>query len=95
MTPHFLESALSALPPAMVFAMTVGSTNSALLFLLLGRRISRLIPCLLLGAMGGAVGQWGAAFLPPLPLLMGETNVLAATVAAWLSLLVARSLGLW
>ena len=86
---------LSAIPPWLVLAIVVGVINAAACFMLVGRRVSRLGWYVGLGALAGGLGQvFGAALQAPEPVKIGELNVLAASVAAWAVVLVARLAGL-
>jgi hypothetical protein len=76
-------------------AALVGVINAAACFLLLGRRLSHLAWYVVLGALAAGLGQVvGDALDAPNPLQIGELNVLAASVAAWVIVLVARVAGL-
>ena len=83
------------MPPWLVLAALVGVINAAACFLLLGRRLSHLAWYVVLGALAAGLGQVvGDALDAPNPLQIGELNVLAASVAAWVIVLVARVAGL-
>jgi hypothetical protein len=86
---------LSAVPPWLALAAIVGVINAAACFMLVGRRVSRLGWYVGLGALAAGLGQvFGAALAAPEPVKIGELNVLAASVAAWVIVLVARLAGL-
>ena len=93
--PSALSEVLAGLPPWLVLAAVVGVINAAACFMLVGRRVSRLGWYVGLGALAGGLGQvFGAALEAPEPVRIGELNVLAASVAAWVIVLVARLAGL-
>jgi hypothetical protein len=93
--PSALSGALAALPPWLLLAALVGVINAAACFMLVGRRISHLGWYAVLGALAAGLGQvFGAAIQAPEPVKIGDLNVLAASVAAWLVVLVARVAGL-
>jgi hypothetical protein len=93
--PSALSEALAAVPPWLALAGVVGVINAAACFMLVGRRISRLGWYVGLGALAGGLGQvFGAALEAPEPVKVGELNVLAASVGAWVVVLVARLAGL-
>ena len=93
--PSALSEALAVVPPWLGLAGVVGVINAAACFMLVGRRLSRLGWYVGLGALAAGLGQvFGAALRAPEPLKIGELNVLAASVAAWLVVLVARLAGL-
>jgi hypothetical protein len=93
--PPGLLDLLAAVPPWLLLAIVVGVINAAACFMLVGRRISRLGWYVGLGALAAGLGQvFGAAVQAPEPVKIGELNVLAASVAAWAVVLVARLAGL-
>jgi hypothetical protein len=93
--PAAVSGALAGVPPWLVLAGLVGVINAAACFMLVGRRVSHLAWYVVLGALAAGVGQvFGAAVQAPEPLRIGELNVLAASVAAWVIVLVARLAGL-
>jgi hypothetical protein len=93
--PSALSGALAALPPWLLLAGLVGVINAAACFMLVGRRVSRLGWYVVLGALAAGLGQvFGAALEAPEPVKIGELNVLAASLAAWVIVLVARLAGL-
>ncbi len=93
--PPGLTSLLANVPPWLLLAALVGVINGAACFVLVGRRILHLPWYALLGALAGGLGQVvGAAMEVPSPIQIGELNLLAASVGAWLLVLLARSAGL-
>ena len=89
------SDALAAVPPWLLLAGVVGVINAAACFMLVGRRLSRLGWYVGLGALAAGLGQvFGAALQTPEPVKIGELNVLAASVAAWAIVLIARLAGL-
>ena len=93
--PSALSEPLAVVPPWLALAGLVGVINAAACFMLVGRRISRLGWYVGLGALAAGLGQvFGAALQAPEPLKIGDLNVLAASVAAWAIVLVARLAGL-
>ena len=86
-----MPSIVAALPPAAVLAAFVGLMHGALFHLLFGRGFRQLGLQLLIGMVGGVLG--GAvvgAMIPPAILAIGDTNLIATTVCAWLALGIAR-----
>src|ERR1700687_3676412 len=89
--PSFLPANLSPLPPWLVLAGLLGVINAAACFMLIGRRVSRLGPYAALGMFAACLGQVvGAAVQAPGPLMIGDLNVLAASVGACAVVLAAR-----
>jgi hypothetical protein len=90
-----LQPALSLLPPWLVLASFLGVINAAACFLLVGRHVSRVTWYALLGLFAASLGQVVSTALPvPNPLPIGDLNVLGASAAAWLIVLLARLWGL-
>jgi hypothetical protein len=90
-----LQPALSLLPPWLVLASLLGVINAAACFMLVGRHLSRVTWYALLGLFAASLGQVVATALSlPSPLPIGDLNVLAASLAAWLIVLLARLSGL-
>lgn len=88
-------AALALVPPWLVLAGLVGVINAAACFMLVGRRVRHLGWYVVLGALAAGLGQvFGDAMQAPVPLKIGDLNVLAASVGAWLVVLVARLAGL-
>ena len=90
-----MQLALSLVPPWLVLASLLGVINAAACFMLVGRALSRVTWYALLGLFAVSLGQVVASVLPlanPLPI--GDLNVLAASLAAWLVVLLARLWGL-
>jgi uncharacterized membrane protein len=88
-------TALALLPPWLVVAALLGVINGAASFMLIGRHISGLAWYALLGIFAAGLGQVvGAALHIPEPLKIGEVNVLATSLGAWMILVAARAGGL-
>ena len=86
---------LAPLPPWLVLAGLLGLINAAACFLLVGRHWSKLAWYAVLGIFAASLGQVvGAAIGAPQPLLIGDLNVLTASVGASGVLLAARLGGL-
>lgn len=95
MPPPAVSGLLAIVPPWLVMAALLGVINAAACFLLLGRRLGHLAWYAAIGALAAGVGQvFGAAVQAPEPVKVGELNVLAASVAAWVVLVAARLAGL-
>ena len=88
-------TALALLPPWLVIAALLGVINGAASFMLIGRHLSGLAWYALLGIFAAGLGQVvGGAIHLPEPLKIGEVNVLATSVGAWMVLVAARAGGL-
>ena len=86
---------LAPLPPWLVLAGLLGVMNAAACFLLVGRHWSKLAWYAVLGIFAASLGQVvGSAVGAPQPLMIGDLNVLTASVGACGVLLSARLSGL-
>lgn len=92
--PPLAPAGLLALPPWLILAGLLGVINAAACFMLIGRRLSRLAWYAVLGIFAAGLGQVvGTAVHAPEPLAIGDLNVLAASSATWLAVIVARLVG--
>jgi hypothetical protein len=73
-----------------VLAALVGVMHGALFHLLFGQRLRHLAVAVAVGLIGGAVGGLVGTMIPPAVLMVGETNLIATTLAAWTGLGIAR-----
>lgn len=90
-----MTTALPPLPPWLVLAGLLGVINGAACFMLVGRHLGRLAWYALVGLFSACLGQVvSTAVAVPQPLLIGDVNVLATSVAACVVLLAARLAGL-
>jgi uncharacterized membrane protein len=88
-------SALALLPPWLVLSALLGVINGAASFMLIGRHVRGLAWYALLGIFAAGLGQVvGEAVHMPVPLKIGDVNVLSTSVGAWLVLVAARACGL-
>jgi hypothetical protein len=86
---------LAPLPPWLVLAGLLGVINAAACFLLVGRHWSMLAWYAVLGIFAASLGQVvGSAVGAPQPLMIGDLNVLTASVGACSVVLAARLGGL-
>jgi uncharacterized membrane protein len=93
--PPFVVTLLTPVPPWLVLAALLGIINAAACFMLVGRRASRLVWYVVLGIFAASLGQVvGAAVQAPVPLSIGDLNVMAASVGACTVVLGARLGGL-
>jgi hypothetical protein len=83
------------LPPWVLLAVLLGLINAAACFMLVGRHWSRLAWYAVLGIIAASLGQLvSSAIGAPMPLGIGDLNVLAVSVAASGVILSARLSGL-
>ncbi|HET6319573.1 MAG TPA: hypothetical protein VFG86_24205 [Chloroflexota bacterium] len=88
-------SALAFVPPWLVLAALLGVINGAASFMLIGRHPSGLAWYALLGIFAAGLGQVvGDALHLPVPLKIGDVNVLATSLGTWIVLIAARFGGL-
>ena len=86
---------LGVLPPWLVLAGLLGVINGAASYMLIGRDVGGLGWYVLLGIFAAGLGQVvGSALSVPVPLQIGEVNVLATSMGAWMVLVAARAGGL-
>jgi len=89
--PPILPSGSVPFPPWLVLAGLLGVINAAACFMLIGNHLSRLGWYVMLGVFAAALGQVVAEALGmPAALLIGDVNVVAASIGAWSAVLVAR-----
>jgi uncharacterized membrane protein len=78
-----------------VLAGLLGVINGAACFMVVGRHLSRLGWYVVLGVFAAGLGQVvGAAVQAPVPLKIGDVNVLTASLGVWMVIVAARSGGL-
>ena len=85
-----MVSVLYSFPPTAVLAAFVGLMHGALFHLVLGRGFRQLVIQLVLGTLGGLLGAVVGSMIPPAILAIGDTNLIATTLCAWLVLGIAR-----
>ena len=73
-----------------MLAAFVGLMYGALFHLLFGRGFRQLAIQLLLAAVGAVIGAAIGSIIPPAIVAIGDTNLIATTVCAWLALVIAR-----
>lgn len=84
--------ALIAVPPTVYLAVLLGLINSAVFYLGLGRGPRLFAPYLILGAAGAVAGAMIGKQLPEAGPMIGDVSIIATSVAAWVVLLIARSM---
>jgi hypothetical protein len=83
------------LPPWLVLAGLLGAISAAACFMLAGREVWRVPWYALVGLFAASLAQVVAMAVPlPAPLLIGDVNVLAASLGACGVVLAARAWGL-
>jgi hypothetical protein len=93
--PPLVISLIAPLPPWLVLAALLGVINAAACFMLVGRRVSRLAWYAVLGVFAASLSQVvSAAVQAPIPLSIGDLNVVAASLGACGVVLAARATGL-
>ena len=93
MTPY-LELLLGVVPVWLVITPLVGVMNGALFFLLAGRRPSSLPLYIVLASVAASLAQAsGLVGANEPPYSLGDVHVVAASLAAWVTLAVARAAG--
>ena len=81
---------LPLIPPWVVLSGLLGLLYGGLFHLLFGRRIHQLPVALLIGGLASLLGGLLGSIIPPAVLEIGDTNLIAATLVAWLALGIAR-----
>jgi hypothetical protein len=90
-----MDSLLQLAPPWLMIVPLVGMINASLFFILIGRRPISL-PIYAIVAIIGALFVQSMSFVKPgePPLSLGEVNLVATTIGAWVTLVMVRSVGL-
>jgi hypothetical protein len=90
-----MDALLQVLPPWLVIVPLIGLINAALFFVIAGRRsIGLPLYAFVAIAAATAVQSFGIARAGEPPLSLGEVNLVATSVGAWVSLVVIRWIGL-
>jgi LysM repeat protein len=82
---------LQGSPPFAFVGALVGMVNSSLFYLVLGRSLRLFVPFLFLGTAAAVIGVTVSRQLPQSGTVIGEVDLVAASVATWIILLIARS----
>jgi hypothetical protein len=85
-----MQDVIASVPPWAVLATFLGIMYGALFHLFFGSGFRQLGAQLVIGAVGALVGGLVGTMIPPAILAVGETNLLATAVGAWLALGIAR-----
>jgi hypothetical protein len=64
--------------------------HGALFHLVVGQHVRQLPPSLGIGFAAGVAGGYLGTMIPPAVLAIGETNLIATAMSAWLALVIAR-----
>jgi LysM repeat protein len=88
---RWIEPLISGASPFVFVGALVGVVNSCLFYLVLGRSLALFIPFMLIGAAAAVVGVTVSRQLPESGPMIGEVDLVVASVATWLTLLIARS----
>jgi hypothetical protein len=81
---------LGLVPPWVLLSALLGLMHGALFHLLFGNRLRQLPTAILMGIGGCMAGGLLGTMIPPAILEVGDTNLIATTAVAWLSLGIAR-----
>jgi uncharacterized membrane protein len=84
------QTIVSFLPPWALLAALLGVMHGALFHLLFGRALRQLPAGVAIGLVGSVAGGLIGTMIPPAVLMVGETNLIATTLAAWAGLGIAR-----
>ena len=87
-----MQQVLVFLPPWVVLAALLGIMHGALFQLLFGQRMRQLATALLFGLAGSILGGLVGTMIPPAIFMIGETNLIATTLAAWAGIGIAHLL---
>jgi len=86
---------LAAVPPWLIMAGLLGIINAAACFMLVGRRLRRLVWYVSLGVLAAWLGQaLGTGLRLPDPVRIGDVHVAAASGGAWAAAMLLRLAGL-
>jgi hypothetical protein len=90
-----LMALTATLPPWLLLAGLLGVINGSASFMLIGTHLSRLAWYVVLGIFAAGLGQVvGGAVALPAPVKIGDVNVLATSMGAWMIIIAARAGGL-
>ena len=90
-----MDALFQLLPPWMVIAPLIGLINASLFFVIVGRRPVGLPVYAMVAIVAATLVQsLGIARAGEPPLSLGEVNLLATSIGAWVSLVLVRSVGL-
>ena len=87
-----MPSVAALLPPWAVLSALLGVMHGALFHLLFGSRVERLPTVVLVGLTASVTGGLIGTMIPPAILAIGDTNLIATAISAWIALGVARLL---
>ena len=89
-----IDPILQLLPPWMVIAPLIGLINASLFFIIAGRRSAGLPLYVIVGIVAASMVQsFGVARPGEPPLSLGEVNLVATSIGAWVSLMLVRWIG--
>jgi hypothetical protein len=81
---------ISVVAPWALLSALIGVAHGALFHLFFGSRIRQIPPELLFGLCGSVIGGFLGTMIPPAVVEVGDTNLIATTLAAWVALGIAR-----
>jgi hypothetical protein len=84
------QAVFVSVPPWAAMAAVIGAMHGAAFHLLFGNRLLRLPTAVGLGLVASVMGGLVGTMIPPALLAIGETNLIATAVGAWMALGVAR-----
>ncbi len=87
-----MPSVLALLPPWAILSALLGVMHGALFHLFFGDRVQRLPTEVLVALAASVTGGLVGTMIPPAVLAIGDTNLIATAIAAWMGLGVARLL---
>jgi hypothetical protein len=85
-----MEDVIASVPPWAALATFLGVMHGALFHLFFGSGFRQLGAQLSLGALASLAGGLVGTIIPPAIFAIGETNLLATALGAWLTLGIAR-----
>lgn len=91
---HHLDTVLTLVPVWLLITVLIGAINGSLFFLVAGRRPRSLLPYVAISMAFATMAQLSglvAAGEPPLSL--GDVQLVAASLASWIALSIARAAG--
>ncbi len=81
---------IGLVPPWALLSALIGLMHGALFHVLFGNKVRHLPVEVLIGLIASVLGGFVGTMIPPAVLEIGDTNLIATTIGAWLALGIAR-----
>ena len=81
---------IGLIPPWAVLSALIGLVHGSLFHVLFGAQIRQLPLAVIIAIVASVLGGLLGTMIPPAIVELGDTNLIATTIAAWLALGIAR-----